>query len=136
MASSARQRHRPPPSRTWLLTISRYQGGGEKSCHSTVSLQLVRSVQPEGPIYLAGYSFGGVVAFELALQLEAAGSLASLILLDGSHSYVQGRTGQYMAKINGDMDLGATEAMIAFINQFMVIDYTQVYTILHSKFTS
>jgi fatty acid synthase len=33
-------------------------------------LQLLRSVQPAGPLHLAGYSFGAVVAFELALQLE------------------------------------------------------------------
>ena len=33
-------------------------------------LQLIRSVQPSGPVHLAGYSFGAVVAFELSLQLE------------------------------------------------------------------
>jgi thioesterase domain-containing protein/acyl carrier protein len=43
----------------------------------------IRSVQPEGPYYLAGWSFGGVVAFEMALQLERQGeTVAFLGLLD------------------------------------------------------
>ncbi len=33
----------------------------------------LRGVQPEGPYHLAGYSFGGVLAFEMARQLVAAG---------------------------------------------------------------
>ncbi len=32
----------------------------------------LREVQPEGPYHLAGYSFGGVLAFEMARQLVAA----------------------------------------------------------------
>jgi thioesterase domain-containing protein/acyl carrier protein len=39
--------------------------------------------QPAGPIFLAGYSFGGCVAYEAAAQLEAAGrSVAFLGILD------------------------------------------------------
>jgi thioesterase domain-containing protein len=43
----------------------------------------IRSVQPEGPYYLAGWSFGGPVAFEMALQLQRQGeTVAFLGLLD------------------------------------------------------
>jgi amino acid adenylation domain-containing protein len=43
----------------------------------------IRAVQPAGPYYLASWSFGGLVAFEMALQLEAAGeTVAFLGLLD------------------------------------------------------
>jgi thioesterase domain-containing protein len=46
-------------------------------------LEAVRSLQPTGPYLLAGYSFGGVVAFEMALQLTAARQeVALLALLD------------------------------------------------------
>ncbi|MFC3891188.1 amino acid adenylation domain-containing protein [Lentzea rhizosphaerae] len=41
---------------------------------------LVRSVQPDGPYHLLGWSFGAVVAHEMAAQLEDVGLLA---LLDG-----------------------------------------------------
>jgi thioesterase domain-containing protein len=43
----------------------------------------VREVQPEGPYYLGGISFGGLVAFEMAQQLRAMGQdVALLALLD------------------------------------------------------
>jgi thioesterase domain-containing protein len=43
----------------------------------------VRGLQPEGPYYLGGLSFGGIVAFEMAQQLIAAGQeIAILALFD------------------------------------------------------
>ena len=45
-------------------------------------LRLVREAQPKGPYVLGGFCNGGLVAFEMARQLEAAGErVASLILL-------------------------------------------------------
>ena len=40
---------------------------------ATQYLGAIRTVQPEGPYLLAGWSFGGLVAFEMAQQLHAAG---------------------------------------------------------------
>lgn len=48
--------------------------------------QRVTSCTPEGPIALAGYSFGGVVAFELARHLEDAGREIVLVALADSFS--------------------------------------------------
>jgi amino acid adenylation domain-containing protein/non-ribosomal peptide synthase protein (TIGR01720 family) len=46
-------------------------------------LVAIREVQPEGPYHLAGWSLGGVVAYELARQLVAAGaSIGRLIVID------------------------------------------------------
>ena len=42
-------------------------------------LPAIRSVQPHGPYYLGGYSFGGVVAFEIAQQLQAQGEEVALV---------------------------------------------------------
>jgi amino acid adenylation domain-containing protein len=43
----------------------------------------IRSVQPRGPYHLGGLSFGGLLAFEVAQQLSAAGEdVALLALLD------------------------------------------------------
>jgi len=43
----------------------------------------IRAIQPRGPYYLAGYSFGGYVTFEMAQQLRAEGDeVALLALLD------------------------------------------------------
>ncbi|WP_369221098.1 amino acid adenylation domain-containing protein [Streptomyces sp. R39] len=46
-------------------------------------IEQIRSVQPSGPYHLAGYSFGGTVAHEIAVQLQAAGEqVAALVMLD------------------------------------------------------
>lgn len=46
-------------------------------------IQQILEVQPHGPYALAGYSFGGLVAFEIARQLRAAGhSIALVAILD------------------------------------------------------
>ncbi|MBZ5596304.1 MAG: SDR family NAD(P)-dependent oxidoreductase [Acidobacteriia bacterium] len=42
-------------------------------------LPAIRSVQPHGPYYLGGYSFGGLVAFEVAQQLQAQGEEVALV---------------------------------------------------------
>ncbi|XYI03749.1 amino acid adenylation domain-containing protein [Sorangium sp. So ce1128] len=43
----------------------------------------LRAIQPSGPYLLGGWSFGGVVAFEMAQQLLAAGeTVATLALID------------------------------------------------------
>ncbi|HEY9810090.1 MAG TPA: amino acid adenylation domain-containing protein [Halomicronema sp.] len=42
-------------------------------------IQEMKSVQPEGPYLLAGHSFGGVLAFEIAQQLVKAGEKVALL---------------------------------------------------------
>jgi len=52
-------------------------------------LELVRQVRPHGPYVLGGFCNGGLVAFEMARQIEAAGeTVSSLVLLsvDGSNA--------------------------------------------------
>ena len=44
-------------------------------------IQEIRTVQPHGPYYLLGYSFGGLVAFEIAQQLMADGEPIDLLAL-------------------------------------------------------
>jgi thioesterase domain-containing protein len=39
----------------------------------------IRSVQPAGPYYLAGWCYGGAVAFEMALQLQARGEQVAFV---------------------------------------------------------
>jgi amino acid adenylation domain-containing protein len=44
-------------------------------------IDAIRSVQPAGPYLLGGWSMGGVVAYEMAQQLEAQGQQVSLLAL-------------------------------------------------------
>ncbi|KAL7302666.1 hypothetical protein TKK_0004723 [Trichogramma kaykai] len=55
---------------------------------ATHSIKQIRDVQAKGPYTLVGYSFGALVAFEIALQLETAGEQVVLTLLDGSPEFI------------------------------------------------
>lgn len=48
-------------------------------------IQELRRHQPEGPYRLAGWSFGGLVAFEMALQLRAAGQSVTHLIAISSY---------------------------------------------------
>lgn len=46
-------------------------------------IKLIKSVQPLGPYHLSGWCLGGVIAFEIALQLQAEGDVIdNVIMLD------------------------------------------------------
>jgi thioesterase domain-containing protein/aryl carrier-like protein len=46
-------------------------------------VEQIRAVQPDGPYHLLGWSFGGVPAHEIAVQLEAAGEdVGALVIMD------------------------------------------------------
>lgn len=52
-------------------------------CIAARYVEAIRQVQPTGPYYLGGWSFGGLVAFEMAQQLQSTGdSVATLVILD------------------------------------------------------
>jgi amino acid adenylation domain-containing protein len=42
-------------------------------------VEAIQAVQPQGPYYLAGHSFGGQVAFEMAQQLQRKGHVVDLL---------------------------------------------------------
>lgn len=44
-------------------------------------LQEIKAIQPRGPYYLGGHCEGGVLAFEMARQLEAAGEQVGMVVL-------------------------------------------------------
>ena len=62
---------------------------GEQRPHTTVEamaahyIEAICDLQPEGPYFLGGLSFGGIVAFEMARQLQKRGrTVACVALLD------------------------------------------------------
>ena len=64
-----------------------HQDGPERSIEEMAAgyIEAIRAVQPEGPYYLGGYSFGGIVAFEMAQQLKAVEQeVALLAILDSA----------------------------------------------------
>ena len=60
---------------------------GQHPCHSRIEemathyLNEMRTVHPRGPYFFGGFSFGGLVAYEMAQQLRAAGEEVGLVVL-------------------------------------------------------
>jgi aspartate racemase len=52
----------------------------------------IRLLQPEGPYFLGGHCFGGLVAFEMAQQLHAQGQTVALLALMDSFAPLGGQT--------------------------------------------
>ncbi|WP_454197364.1 amino acid adenylation domain-containing protein [Nocardia sp. Marseille-Q1738] len=48
-------------------------------------VELIREVQPEGPYHLLGWSFGGVIAHEMAVQLQGEGETVALLAVMDSY---------------------------------------------------
>lgn len=80
-----------------LQMVGREQGGAADETIAGMAARYVseiRLVQPEGPYFLCGYSLGGVIAFEMARQLEGVGQQVALVaLLDTCASDLPGYGG-------------------------------------------
>jgi amino acid adenylation domain-containing protein len=62
-------------------------------------VEQIRAIQPTGPYHLLGWSFGGIVAQEMAVQLREAGQkVASLVIMDAY-------PGQIAASYDPDADV-------------------------------
>jgi amino acid adenylation domain-containing protein len=55
-------------------------------------IEELRKVQPSGPYYLGGWSFGGLVAFEMAQQLLSSGHQVALLAMLDTLAPVPGNT--------------------------------------------
>ncbi|MEW5938266.1 MAG: non-ribosomal peptide synthetase [Chloroflexota bacterium] len=58
---------------------SLYAGGIQHAAREFI--KVIRTVQPGGPYYLGGHSFGGLVAFEMARQLRASGERVGMLAI-------------------------------------------------------
>ena len=48
---------------------------------ATHYIQEIQTLQPDGPYFLGGYSFGGIVAFEMARQLQQQGEEVGILVM-------------------------------------------------------
>ena len=67
--------------------VQAYGLGDGQACHAKTEqmashyLEEIRRVQPKGPYFLGGYSFGGAIAYEMAQQLAAQGEREAVVVL-------------------------------------------------------
>ncbi|XP_005094185.1 fatty acid synthase [Aplysia californica] len=91
-------------------------------------LQQLNAVDPDGPYRLAGYSFGAMIALEMACQLRKnypnrPDIVESLVLLDGSHRFVEMHTDVYRRSMKlSSREEEESAGMLAFVNLFTQVD--------------
>jgi thioesterase domain-containing protein/acyl carrier protein len=86
---------------------------------ATDYIEAIRTVQPRGPYYLGGYCYGGVVAFEMARQLQSHGEAVGLIGVFDGYAPVR-RTPRSLA--------GRMRALLSFLRNlpYWLRDYLQL----------
>jgi len=86
-------------------------------------VQRIKAIQPAGAVRLAGYSYGASVAVEIAWQLQQQGcvNVESLVLLDGSPSFVRAHMERIGQRLKMSEDTAGIEAaiMCSFIFQLL-----------------
>jgi thioesterase domain-containing protein len=85
-------RYVPDDFRLYALQARGLDGAGDRPASlremAADYIEQMRAVQPTGPYYVLGWSFGGSPAHEIAVQLQAAGEqVGGLILLDAYPPY-------------------------------------------------
>ncbi|CAI5456722.1 unnamed protein product [Caenorhabditis angaria] len=92
----------------------------------------MKKVQPTGPWRIVGYSYGACIGFEMATMLQKSDgekAIEKLILLDGSHLYMQTYRNVYRMAfgVTGDTlvnnPLFESEIMCAMTLRFANVDY-------------
>ncbi|KAH9365938.1 hypothetical protein HPB48_012208 [Haemaphysalis longicornis] len=91
-------------------------------------LQKIVEVQPAGPYHLVGYSFGAMVAFEIAVQLQASGAtVGSLTCLDGTPRFGETQSmRQWSGLAHQNQEEKDSYFFCKFVEKFVNIDEAEL----------
>ncbi|XP_049524266.1 fatty acid synthase-like [Dermacentor silvarum] len=90
-------------------------------------LQEIFELQPEGPYHVSGYSFGAMVAFEMALQLQASGaSVGSVTLLDGAPKSIAADLDHRRSQFSDSEEEHETALFCGFLADYFDLDITEL----------
>lgn len=67
-------------------------------------VQILKRHQPEGPYILGGWCYGGIVAHEMACQLESVGETVRYLILLDSHANSDEKTRKILSGMNMDIN--------------------------------
>jgi len=88
----------------------------------------IRTLQPEGPYYLGGYSLGGDIAFEMAQQLHSQGQKVGLLVMfdsfgRGSFPRLTFREQHYLAYL---LKLGCSRTLLSEVKDLLIRKYQMI----------
>ena len=92
-------------ARGWMTNSDPLHGVSALAAHYA---QIIRTVQPEGPYDLGGYSFGGLLAYEVTRRLqEQGGTVETVVMVDTYDDSV------------GDVTMSRTDMLLQQINALL-----------------
>lgn len=98
-------------STTAVYGIRPHSRNGYSTLHTCIPkmaadyIEQIRAIQPEGPYLLGGFCSGGVVAFEMALQLQAKGFSVPLVALMNSMDALERQKQKQAVKGSGRLKI-------------------------------
>ncbi|HEY0602393.1 MAG TPA: alpha/beta fold hydrolase, partial [Herpetosiphonaceae bacterium] len=102
---------------------------GEQAPDTTIEamatryLAALQAQQPQGPYYLGGWSMGGVIAFEVARQLQQQGQVvAALVLIDSNLPLPGAQSTQLDLLADFALQLGLDEEQLTFLQDDQLLD--------------
>jgi amino acid adenylation domain-containing protein len=84
-------------------------------------IDALRAVQPNGPYFLGGWSFGGLVAFEMAQQLQKSGQKVALLAVLDTSAPVSKNKPSFWGGLKFLMTTGARYIWPYFMDYFYLI---------------
>jgi amino acid adenylation domain-containing protein len=63
-----------------LEPLPQYKDKNRSQVQAIEFVKVLRQVQPQGPYYIGGYSYGGIVAYEMACHLQSLGERVGLLV--------------------------------------------------------
>lgn len=100
--------------------------------YATYYRKLIQQKQSEGPYILCGYSYGAVVALELAFSLEKDGEIVKVISIDGSPQYSKLVLSEMIKDLDFASNIVHQKMLVYFARSFPGITIEQV-TILQIR---
>jgi amino acid adenylation domain-containing protein len=102
---------------------------GEQEPHTTIeaiaayNLEALRTIQPQGPYLLGGHSFGGLVAFEMALQLQKQGEEVALLALMDTLAPIPGNKFVEIEQDDTGYLVELASIIESFLNKQLLVSY-------------
>lgn len=120
----AKQLKRPAFGLNWSIAVKELTSIEEASQYF---IEIIKPQVTDNNYDLVGYSFGSILSFDMALQLQIAKANVNLTFLDASPTHLTVSTEQYRQLVSAENpDQTFVEALVTFIIQIVPVNYLKL----------
>ncbi|KAJ8954469.1 hypothetical protein NQ314_007075 [Rhamnusium bicolor] len=100
--------------------------------YASYFIKQIKNIQPTGPYFLCGYSYGGALALEMGLQLEQNGENVNIVSIDGSPVYVKNTLEDGFTRYGKSVDKSKAAILRHFTSAFNKLNPERVDELLQN----